>query len=202
MISAALYHRVSTTDQNPTLAHDELTAAAPARDMTVVLNVAETGSGVRNDRPGLARVLDAARRGQVKAVLVWKLDRFGRSALDLLANVRALEDAGCRFIAVTQGIDIRPGSDPMFRLFLTVLATVAELQREWLSERTRLGLDKARRTGKRLGRPLAANAPAGPDVRYLRAQGRSWGQIAHRLGCTPSAARRAFVRFVENGEVD
>jgi DNA invertase Pin-like site-specific DNA recombinase len=69
---AALYHRVSTLDQEPTLARLGLRAA---------LQVEETGSGAPNDRPGLQRVMDAARRGDVDAVLVWKLDRFGRSAL-------------------------------------------------------------------------------------------------------------------------
>ena len=202
MIGAALYHRVSTADQDPTLPRDELRAAALARNMTVALEIEETGSGARNDRPGLLRVLDAARRGQISAVLVWTLDRFGRSALDLLANVRALEDAGCRFVAVTQGIDMRPGGDPMSRLLLTMLAAVAEFERELIVERTRLGLDKARRDGKQLGRPLAANAPDGAAVRVERERGQSWGQIARRLGCTTSAARRALARLAGNGVPD
>jgi putative DNA-invertase from lambdoid prophage Rac len=87
----------------------------------------------------------------------------------------------------------------MSRLLLTMLAAVAEFERELIIERTRLGLDKARRAGKRLGRPQAANAPESAAVRALRAQGRSWEQIARRLGCTPSAARRALARVAENG---
>jgi len=110
---AALYHRVSTVDQNPNAARNELRAAARRMEMRVVLDQRETGKGLNNDRPGLVRVLDAARRGAIDAVLVWKLDRFGRSAFDLLGNIRQLEAAGVRFVAVTQGIDIRPGGDPM-----------------------------------------------------------------------------------------
>src|SRR5262249_45966348 len=100
-------------DQNPELAREELRAGAVRLGYAVALGLEETGSGATNDRPGLAELLDAARRGKVEAVIVWKLDRFGRSALDLLANIRQLEDAGVRFVAVTQGIDTKPGGDPM-----------------------------------------------------------------------------------------
>lgn len=80
---AALYHRVSTVDQNPHLARRELVAAARRMGLRVELDVRETGKGANNDRPGLVRVLEAAQRGSVDVVLVWKLDRFGRSAFDL-----------------------------------------------------------------------------------------------------------------------
>lgn len=185
-MKVAIYHRVSTTDQDATLARDELAAAARARDQEVALNVEETGSGARNDRPGLARVLDAARRGQVQAVLVWKLDRFGRSALDLLSNIHQLENAGVRFVATSQGIDIKPGGDPMSRLLLTMLAAVAEFERALIVERTRLGLAKARAAGKRLGRPRAADAPDPAVVATLRTEGKSWGQVARKLGYCPN----------------
>jgi DNA invertase Pin-like site-specific DNA recombinase len=116
LLRAAIYHRVSTLDQNPALARDELRAAAARLGAELVVDIEETGSGARNDRPGLQRVMEAARRGKLDAVLVWKLDRFGRSALDVLANIRDLDAAGVRFIATTQGIDIRPGGDAMSRL--------------------------------------------------------------------------------------
>src|SRR5574337_123534 len=109
----AVYHRVSTLDQNPGLARDELHDAVARLGGDVVLDLEETGSGARNDRPGLQRLMEAARRGKLDAVVVWKLDRFGRSALDVLTNIRDLDAAGVRFIAMTQGIDIRPGGDAM-----------------------------------------------------------------------------------------
>src|SRR5438045_1989559 len=101
--TAALYHRVSTLDQDVTLAREELRRAARARGYHVPrdLDIEEKGSGARNDRPGLQRVLEAARRGKVAAVLVWKLDRWGRSQLDVLTNVKALRDAGVRFICIS-----------------------------------------------------------------------------------------------------
>jgi len=127
-------------------------------------------------------------------VLVHKLDRFGRSAFDLLTNIRTLENAGVRFIATSQGIDIRPNGDPMSRLILVVLAGVAEFERSLIVERTLLGLDKARRSGKRLGRPLAADAPQPSAVASLRSSGASWSAVAAQLGCTVAAARRAVER--------
>lgn len=189
MKTCAVYHRVSTTDQDPALARQELRAAAAARGLTVALEVEETGSGARNDRPGLQRVLAAARRGEVGAVLVWKLDRFGRSALDLLANVEALEREGVAFECVTQGISIRPGGDAVSRLLLTMLAGVATFERDLIIERTRLGLAKARAAGKTLGRPRRT-----VDVeraRRLQAEGRSIRAIAIALKCPRSTIARA-----------
>ncbi len=122
----AIYHRVSTIDQDPAGARRELVQAAKRYGCRVALNVEETGSGANNSRPGLGRVLEAARRGAIDAVFVWKLDRFGRSALDLLANIRELEGAGVRFVATTQGIDIRPSGDSISRLLLTMLGAVAD----------------------------------------------------------------------------
>jgi len=113
---------VSTVDQDPHAAELELASAAAARGVRVVLDIRETGSGAMNDRAGLRRVMDAARRGAIDIVLVWKLDRFGRSALDLLANRRELDVCGVRFVAVTQGLDLQPGGDAISRLLLGVLA--------------------------------------------------------------------------------
>jgi DNA invertase Pin-like site-specific DNA recombinase len=190
LLRAAVYHRVSTLDQNPALARDELRTAAARLGAELVLDIEETGSGARNDRPGLQRLMQAARRGKLDVVLVWKLDRFGRSALDVLANIRDLDAAGVRFIATTQGIDIRPGGDAMSRLILGVLASVAEFERDLIRERTRLGMAKARETGKRIGRPPAAR-PSPAEVMRLRTQGKSWREVSKALGCSSWAARQA-----------
>jgi DNA invertase Pin-like site-specific DNA recombinase len=151
--AAVTYHRVSTRDQDPTLARRELRAAARARGLRLVDQVEETGSGARNDRPGLRRVLELVNAGAVAYVLVWKLDRFGRSTLDVLANVKALNEAGATLVATTQGLEVGPRSSAMGRVVLTVLAAVAELERETISERTLLGLEAARRRGRLIGRP-------------------------------------------------
>ena len=194
-LSAALYHRVSTRDQNAGNARKELRGAARRNGFAVKLDIQETGSGARNDRPGLARILTAARKGNVQVVLVWKLDRFGRSALDLLYQLRELETLGVRFMAISQGLDIRPGGDAMSRLMLTLLGAIAEFERELIGERTRLGLDRARAEGKQLGRPRLPG-PESTEVARLRAAGWSWSEIAAHLKCSVWKARQA---LAENG---
>lgn len=190
---AALYHRVSTIEQDASGARDALRSAAQQRGLDVVLEIEETGSGARNDRPGLSRLLESAERGQLDVVLVWKLDRFGRSALDLLANLRRLEDAGVRFVAVTQGIDLKPGGDAMSRLMTTMLSAIAEFERDLIRERTRHGMQRAKAKGVRLGRK-PGKQPDAERVRTLRASGATWPSIASALGFPIAACRRALLR--------
>jgi DNA invertase Pin-like site-specific DNA recombinase len=191
---AALYHRVSTREQNPRPARDELRAAAAARGLRVVLEVEETTSGRGSVRPGLDRVLGAAQRGAIDVLLVQRLDRWGRSTLDLLANLRRFRSAGVGFVAIAQGLELRPQHDAVSDLTLTVLAAVAEFERAVIVERTLDGLAAARRAGKKLGRPLGKSAPAPERVAALRAAGHSWPVIARQLCCTVGSARRALDR--------
>jgi putative DNA-invertase from lambdoid prophage Rac len=185
--TAVTYHRVSTSDQDPTLAREELRRAAAARNLDLVDEVEETGSGARNDRPGLQRVLDLARQHQVNHVLVWKLDRFGRSSLDLQTNIEALNRQGVTFIATSQGIDIGPTSGAMGKLVLQVLAAIAEFDREVIRERTRLGLQAARARGTPLGRkPVPVSAVMVARALKLRRdptlyQPRPWPAVARLL---------------------
>lgn len=185
---ACLYHRVSTTDQHERGAISQLQAAAERLGAEVVETVTETGSGSRNDRPGLQRVLKLARAGKLDVVLVWKLDRWGRSSLDALNNLRALQVAGVRFHAVSQGIAIDGAGDALANLQLTILAACAEFERELIADRTRMGLANARAAGKILGRPRAKR-PRADAVKRLRRKGWSWARIASELGCTVWIAR-------------
>jgi putative DNA-invertase from lambdoid prophage Rac len=211
-VKCAIYHRVSTLDQNPELAREELRAAAKARGFTVELAVEETGSGARADRPGLLRIMDAAERGKVGAVLVWKLDRFGRSALDLLRNVERLKLAGVRFLAVSQGIDVGAAGDPMGSFMLTILAGVAEFERQLVKERTALSLDRIRKvldTGAtwtaKSGRVISrlGRRPADPvklaEVRKLWDEGRGpnayW--LSKQTGMKQSTIRTYLTRWSE-----
>jgi DNA invertase Pin-like site-specific DNA recombinase len=98
-------------------------------------------------------VLELVRAGAVAYVLVWKLDRFGRSTIDVLSNVEELGRAGVTFTATSQGLEVGPRAGAMGKLTLTVLAAAAELERETISERTLLGLQAAKRKGRKLGRP-------------------------------------------------
>jgi DNA invertase Pin-like site-specific DNA recombinase len=185
----AIYHRVSTRDQNPGLARRELRQAARVRGLSIALDIEETGSGAWNNRPGLRRVMEAGRKGDVEAVLVWKLDRFGRSSLDVLSNIRTLTNSGVRFVAITQGLDVRPDGDAMSNLILGVLAAVSEFERSLIAERTALAAKVARQAGRRWGRRPEAG-PEPREVRALRATGASWTEVGARLRCTVAMARR------------
>jgi putative DNA-invertase from lambdoid prophage Rac len=193
-LRAALYHRVSTREQNPRLARAELRAAARARGLRVVLDVEETASGRGSVRPGLDRVMAAAQRGGLDIVLVQRLDRWGRSTLDLLTNIRRLRAAGVAFVAIAQGLEVQPEPDAVSELTLTILAAAAEFERAVIVERTLEGLAAARRAGKHLGRPLGKRAPSPERVADLSAAGHSWLAIARRLRCTGGSARRALLR--------
>jgi len=181
MMRAWLYHRVSTLDQNPDAARAELRSAARQLGARVAGSIEETGSGANNTRPGLAKLMRSVRRGDV--VIVWKLDRFGRSALDVLTNVRRLQDLGVRFYCSSQGLDIRADGDAMAQLFLTVLAACAEFERSLIQDRTRMGLAAARKRGVKLGRPRAQLPDAG-DVAILVEENVCLRQIAKELGTT------------------
>jgi DNA invertase Pin-like site-specific DNA recombinase len=183
----ATYHRVSTVDQNADAARSELRAFAERMGGTLVLEVEEVGSGARNDRPGLKKVMEACRRRCVDALVIWKLDRLGRSTLDLHTNAALLEAYGVRLACVTQALDT---GTPAGKLLFTVLAAVAEFERDVIRERTRMGLAAAKRRGKLLGRRRVSLPPLGA-VAALKAKGYGCARVARELGCTTRAARLA-----------
>lgn len=194
-MKAILYHRVSTGKQDQGLLLPELRAQVEARGWHVVSEESETGSGARNDRPGLQRVLAAVKARQVDVVVVWKLDRFGRSLVDLLANLGQLQRAGCAFWATSQGLELGKRPDAMQTFMLQVLGAAAEFERSLHGERSKQGQEGGRRRGSRIGRPVVR--PDGAAVAELRdkvapRRARSWARIADTLGCSATSARRAY----------
>lgn len=133
------YVRVSSTDQNLTLQHDALTAAGCLRIYT------DTISGAKVSRPGVDKALEHLRDGDT--LLVWKLDRLGRSVKNLTAFTDQLEHAGVGFRSLTDQIDT---TTPAGRFFFHVMASLAQMERELTIERTKAGLAAARAPGKTL----------------------------------------------------
>lgn len=189
--TCALYHRVSTRDQNPKAAARALREHARRLGMRVELDVEEVGSS-REYLPARERVMAAARAGRLDAVIVWKLDRFGRSMIDVVVKLQELKTLGVRFIASTQGIDIGPDGGAAANYYVNTLIAAAEFEREMISERTILGLADARRRGVRLGPPRRKVDLA--RVLELRGAGRSWDFIADELGLGRETVRRAVER--------
>jgi putative DNA-invertase from lambdoid prophage Rac len=149
----AAYARVSTTDQNCEVQLRELRDYVARRGWDPATEYIDSGvSGAKASRPALDRLMTAAARRDIDCVLVLKLDRFGRSVLHLSQQLAALTSYGVRFIAVSQGVDT-DASNPSSRLLLTILAGVAEFERELIRERTLSGVRAAKARGKVLGRP-------------------------------------------------
>jgi putative DNA-invertase from lambdoid prophage Rac len=114
--------------------------------------VKEVGSGA-SQRQLREKLLEAARRREIDVVLVWRLDRWGRSVTDLLATLQELEHLGVGFVSLTEALDL---TTPAGRAMAGLLAVFAAFEREILGERVRAGLAHARQNGKRLGRPATA----------------------------------------------
>jgi putative DNA-invertase from lambdoid prophage Rac len=177
---AALYARVSTADQDCGMQLRELREYAARRGWEIAGEYVDTGwSGAKASRPQLDRLMqDASKRG-FDAVMVYKLDRFGRSVRNCLDGIEALRAHGVRFLAVSQNIDTDE-SNPTSRLMLHILAAVAEFEREMIRERVCAGVKNARFKGKRLGRPKRVFDRQ--RALELRQQGRSLPHIARELG--------------------
>ncbi len=152
---AALYARVSTDDrgQDPEVQLAPMRGLARARGWQVAEYIDHASASDLRGRREWRRLLEDAHCGRTDVVLVWKLDRFARSALDALQWLQQLDGAGVGLKILTQQIDTTTSSG---RLVFTVLAAVAEMERELIRERVKAGVAQARARGKRLGRPPRA----------------------------------------------
>jgi DNA invertase Pin-like site-specific DNA recombinase len=186
MFRAGLYARVSTNDQQtlPMQSH-AMREYAARRGWTIAMQVREVGSGAAK-RQAREKLLEAARRRQIDVVLVWRLDRWGRSVTDLLATLQELDHLGVGFVSLTEALDL---TTPAGRAMAAMLAVFAAFEREILQERTRAGLAHARENGKRLGRPATA-ALHSAEIRRLFRAGISKSEIARRLQVGRTSVRR------------
>jgi len=186
MFRAGLYARVSTNDQQTLpMQIRALREYAVRRGWTVSMQVREIGSGAKKQQVR-ERLIEAARRREIDVVLVWRLDRWGRSVTDLLATLQELQHLGVGFVSVTEALDL---TTPAGRAMAGLLAIFAEFEREILRERTRAGLLQARRNGKRLGRPMTAAVHA-VAIHKLHRAGISKSEIARRLQIGRTSVRR------------
>ena len=186
MFRAALYSRVSTNDQHTlSMQSRNMREYAARRGWSIAIEVREVGSGAAQ-REAREKLLDAARRREIDIVVVWRLDRWGRSVTDLLATLQELEHLGVGFVSLTEALDL---TTPSGRAMAGLLAVFAEFEREILRERVRAGLADAQRNGQRLGRPMTAGLHA-DKVRKLHRAGVSKAEIARRLRIGRTSVRR------------
>jgi len=186
--SVALYARVSTNHQDPEVQLRELRGLASARGWTISREYVDAGiSGASTNRPELARLLADAHKGCFSGILVWRLDRLGRSLRHLVTVVEDLLARGIEVISATE--PHMDSTTPTGRLLRNIFASVAEYEREMIRERVVAGLRKAKASGKHIGRPKAVLNQF--KVERLRAEGVGWKEVAQRTG----VSRRTLYRY-------
>ena len=188
-LRAAIYARVSTLDQEPENQLAELRQYTAARGWTAAEYVDHGVSGAKERRPALDRVISDARRRRFDVLVCWRLDRLGRNLKHLVTLLDDLQALGVAFVSLGEGIDC---TTPAGRLQLHILAALAEFERARIAERVRAGLARARKQGKKLGRPEKI-VPEGilAPVRDLPIR-----EAARRLGVSPATAHRWLSRLV------
>jgi DNA invertase Pin-like site-specific DNA recombinase len=172
-------------EQKPEVQVGELRRYCKARGFKIVHEIVDRSGGAEADRPGLKRLIALVRSRDVDAVVVVKLDRLFRSLKHLVNTLSEFEALGVKFIATRDQVDL---TTPAGRMFVQILGSLAEFERELIRERICLGLDHARSQGKRLGRPKTTDEEA---VRKLWRQGLSYKAIERRLGVSKGAVCRS-----------
>lgn len=193
----AIYCRVSTANgqQSPEMQLRELREYVRRRGWRVADEYTDEGvSGVRESRPGLNRLMADAHRRRFDAVLVWKLDRFGRSLRHLVNALAELEARGIAFVSLRDNLDL---GTPSGRLMFQIIGAMAEFERALIGERVRAGMRNARAKGKRIGRPpqtyLDGDARGAIARAYRRKEGSLRG-LAARFGTSLATVRRCVVK--------
>ena len=177
---AAIYARVSTSNhgQDATLQTRDQHQFAEARGWEVFDDYIDQGvSGSKDSRPELNRLMADARRRKFDIVLVWKLDRFGRSLRHLVNALAEFESLGIAFVSLSDNLDL---STPSGRLMFNIIGAMAEFERELIRERVRAGMKNAKAKGARIGRPRVTVDAS--QIARLRDSGASLREIAARLG--------------------
>jgi DNA invertase Pin-like site-specific DNA recombinase len=179
MMRVAIYARVSTLNgQHPEMQLAELREYAARRSWRVVDEYVDQGvSGSKESRPALNRLMTDAHRRRFEAVLVWKIDRFGRSLKHLVNALADLDSYGVAFISLRDNLDL---TTPTGRLMFQVVGAMAEFERALIQERVRCGLKNARANGKTLGRPR--RVVDRDCILRMKADGTSLREIATKLG--------------------
>jgi DNA invertase Pin-like site-specific DNA recombinase len=186
----ALYARVSTHDQQTLpLQLKAMREYAKKRKWTIKEEIQEIGSGAKT-RPKREALLKQARRRQVDAIIVWRLDRWGRSVSDLIGTIRELTDIGVGFVSLTEALDL---TTPAGKAMAGMLAVFAEFERDILRERVKAGIAHAREKGKAHGRPATAKVKSN-EVKKLKEKGMNNSEIARKL----KIGRSSVIRLLNN----
>lgn len=181
-----LYARVSTHDQQTLpMQMSAMRDYAKKRRWAIAVEVKDVGSGATT-RPEREKLIDAARRREIDCVVVWRLDRWGRSLVDLVSTLQELTALEVGFVSLSEALDL---TTPSGRALAGMLAVFAEFERDILRDRVKAGIDQARKDGKPHGRPMTAGKLV-PEMKRLRKDGTSKRAIAKQLGVSRTSVIR------------
>ncbi len=191
----AIYCRVSTTDQSCSRQERDLLAYAQKAGYSVIGVWKETGSGTKNNRTQRKEVMSLAQARKIDGILVTELTRWGRSTIDLITTLQDLAHWGVSVIATT-GLQFDL-TTPQGKLIASVMASLAEFERDLVRERVRSGLAAAKAKGKKLGRKPGQRVKAdkyGPQVLQMVSEGHSYRQIARELNLSKTTVNEIVQR--------
>lgn len=185
-LRVGLYARVSTHDQQTLpMQLSAMRDYAKRRKWAVAVEIQDVESGATT-RPERQKLIEAARRREIDLVLVWRLDRWGRSLVDLVTTMQELTALDVGFVSLSEALDM---TTPSGRALAGMLAVFAEFERDILRDRVKAGIDQARKEGKPHGRPQTA-AKLIPEMKLLRKDGLSKRAIAKELGISRTSVIR------------
>lgn len=192
-MKVAIYARVSTTDQKCEMQLNELRQYIQARKWILIEEYIDEGfSGKNANRPAIKKCMTDARTRKFDCILVWKIDRWGRTLGQLVNDVTEFDSMGLRFISITQGIDTDK-TNPASRLLLNLMGSFAQFERENTLERIAAGIknakEKGTRSGKAIGRPKAVFSR--DRAIELWQEGKTVSQVAQALGIPRGTAYKA-----------
>ncbi|MBI2335715.1 MAG: recombinase family protein [Deltaproteobacteria bacterium] len=183
----AIYARVSTSHngQNPETQLIPLREYVKSRGFVVFKEYVDFASGIKEKRANLSQLLIDARKRKFDTVLVWKLDRLGRSLKHLVSLIEEFHALGIQFISYSEGMDT---TTPSGKLLFNIVGSIAAFERDLIRERVKAGLDRSRAQGKRLGRPTIQYKTE--QIKILKEQGLSTRSIAKEIGVSNATISR------------
>ena len=182
----AIYARVSTTDQSTESQLLDLRKYVSDRGWQIFKEYCDNGiSGTKDSRPALNELMGDAKKRRFDVVLVWRFDRFARSTRHLINALEEFKNLGIDFVSYQENIDT---SSPLGSAIFTIISAVAQLEKDIIAERVKMGLRRARENGKRLGRPTIRVDIE--EILTLRQKGLSIRQIAQQLNLSVTTVAR------------
>jgi DNA invertase Pin-like site-specific DNA recombinase len=189
----AIYARVSTKEQSVDMQLNDLERYSRERGYEIYKIYQDSISGTKDTRPGLAQMMNDAKKCKFDIVLVWRFDRFARSTKHLVDALYEFRSLGIGFISYQENIDT---SSPLGEAIFTIISAMSKLERDIIAERVKGGLRKAKANGKRLGRPKCKVDTN--KVIELRKQNKTIRQIVEELGLSKGTVDRTLKAHYNN----